>query len=175
MRVARLAVLAVGLSSIASAAAAATWTGPATLDTCAPASDPQVVFPFSSPSARSGRGAILWLGGAPSCSGAGGGPATLDSASLHSDDAPSLPRAIISGHRLVGPLATATTTAGQIVAVAGDTGTPSGGLPGALFGEGFAGGSLHSLTALDGPAELVATAVGYLGDADVASTTTTLG
>ncbi len=175
MPVARLAIVAVALSLIASVAAAATWTGPSTLATCAPASEPSVVFPFSSPNQRSGRGAILWLGGAPSCSGVAGSPATLDSASLHSDDAPSLPRAIISGRRLVGPLATATTTAGQIVAVSGDTGNPSGALPGALFGEGRAGGSLHSLTELGGPAELVATAEGYIGDADVVSTATAVG
>jgi hypothetical protein len=174
MRLARLAILSVALS-FASVAAAATWSAPARLRTCAPATEPKVVFPFSSPSTRSGRGAILWLGGAPSCSGGGAGSATLNAATLHADGAPSVPRAIISGHRLVGPLATATTTAGQIVAVAGDAGVPSGGLPGALFGEGLAGGSLHSLTALGGPAELVATAVGYIGDADVVSTTTTLG
>ena len=175
MPLARLVIVAVALSQIASVAAAATWTGPSTLATCAPASDPSVVFPFSSPEQRSGRGAILWLGGAPSCSGGGGEPATLDSASLHSDDAPGVPRAIVSGRRLVGPLATATTTAGQIVAVAGDTGDPSGALPGALFGEGRAGGSLHSLAELGGPAELVATADGYIGDADVASTATAVG
>ena len=51
--------------SLASVAAAAPRTGPSTLATCAPASDPRVVFPFSSPDQRSGRGAILWLGGAP--------------------------------------------------------------------------------------------------------------
>jgi len=175
MPLARLVICAVALSSVVSVAAAATWTGPATLATCAPASDPSVVFPFSAPDRRSGRGAILWLGGAPSCSGAGGDPATLDSASLHSDDAPGVPRAIVSGRRLVGPLTTATTTAGQIVAVAGDTGAPSGALPGALFGEGVAGGSLHSLAELGGPAQLVATAVSYIGDADVASTTTAVG
>jgi hypothetical protein len=175
MRVARLAILAVALSSFPSVAAAATWTGPATLATCAPAMNPSVVFPFSSPSQRSGRGAILWLGGAPSCSGSGAQPATLNSASLHSNDAPSAPRAIVSHHHLVGPLATATTTGGQIVAVAGDTGAPSGGLPGALFGEGRAGGSLHSLAELGGAAELVATANGYIGDADVANTVTAVG
>jgi hypothetical protein len=175
MRLARLGILTVALTLLASVAQAATWTAPATLSTCAPAIDPAVVFPFSMPSTRSGRGAILWLGGAPSCGGGNPAPATLDSATLHSDDQPSVPRAIISGRRIVGPLEAATTTAGQIVAVVGDTGIPSAGLPGALFGEGFAGGALHALAPLGGPAQLVATADGYIGDADVAATITTPG
>jgi hypothetical protein len=79
------------------------------------------------------------------------------------------------GADLVGPLAAATTTAGQIVAVVGDREIPSGGAPGALFGEGFAGSPLRRISALGGPAGLVATADGYIGDADVVSTTTTLG
>src|ERR1019366_1862003 len=100
MRLARVSILTLALALIASVAAAATWSGSATLHTCAPASDPKVVFPFSYPSKRSGRGAILWLGGAPSCSGAGGAAATLDSATLHTDDTPSVARAVISGRRI---------------------------------------------------------------------------
>src|SRR6202043_4147701 len=69
MPLGRLAIAAVALSLIASVAAAAALPGPSTLAACAPASAPSVVFPFSAPDQRSGRGAILWLGGAPSCSG----------------------------------------------------------------------------------------------------------
>jgi len=176
MRLARLATLTVALTLLAAAhGQAASWTAPATLQTCGSAIDPKVVFPFSLPSARSGRGAILWLGAAPSCSGAGGAAGTLDAATLHTDDQPSIPRAIVSHRHLLGPLETATTTLGQLVAVVGDAGTAAGGGPGALLGEGLAGGALHIVVPLGGPDQPVATADGYIGDADVVTTATGLG
>jgi hypothetical protein len=177
MRLARLAALTVALTLLAApVAGAATWTPAATLATCAPASDPVVAFPFSEPSTRSGRGAIMWIGGAPSCAGGGGGAtSTLDSATLHTDDQPSVPRAVVSRRQLVGPLESATTTAGQLVAVAGDPADAVGGRPGALLGEGLAGGVLPVLVPLAGPSAPVATADGYIGDADVVSTATSLG
>ena len=176
MRVAHLAAIAVALTLLAAAGAhAATWSAPATLQTCAPAGDPKVVFPFSWPSTRSGRGAILWLGGAPSCGGGAGAPSTLDSATLHTDDQPSVPRAVLSGRRLLGPLETASTSDGQLVAVAGDGGLANGGHPGALLAEGHAGGVLPVRVALGGPDAPVATADGYIGDADIVTTATALG
>jgi len=176
MRLACLAFVTVALTILAAAGArAATWTAPVALRTCAPAADPKVVFPFSEPSTRSGRGAILWLGGAPACAGAAGAAQALDAATLHTDDLASVPRAAISGHELLGPLESAGTTAGQLVAVVGDAGDPTGGHPGALLGEGLAGGPLHDLAALGGPDAPVATADGYIGDADIVTTATSLG
>src|ERR1019366_6657183 len=175
MRLGRLSISTVAVALVVSVAVAPSWSAVApswsagvTLRTCAPASEPKVVFPLSSPSTRSGRGAILWLGGAPNCSGGGSSSTTLDSATLHSDDLPSAPRAIISGRRLVGPLSTAGTTARQIVAGMGDSQIASRGGPGAILGEGPAASSLWRLVPLGGPAALVATAVGYIGDAAVA-------
>jgi hypothetical protein len=159
----------------ASHAQAASWSAPATIATCAPAADPKVVFPFSLPSVRSGRGAIMWIGGAPSCDGVAGAPSTLDTATLHSDDEPSIARAVVSRHELVGPLQAASTTAGQLVAVAGDAGLAAGGRPGALMAEGLAGGELHVLAPLGGPDVPLATAEGYIGDADIVSTASGLG
>jgi hypothetical protein len=176
MRVAPLAVLAAALTLlIPTAARAATWTAAASIATCAPASDPQVVFPFSLPSTRSGRGAILWLGGPPSCSGTPqAATSTLDSVTLHSDDQPSVPRVLVSHPSLVGPLASAGTTAGQLVAVAGDSARAAGGVPDAVLAEGVAGAPLPVLIPLDAPDTLVATADGYIGDADVVVTATAL-
>jgi len=177
MRLARPAAITVALALLgAPVAGAATWTPAATLETCAPASDPVVAFPFSAPSARSGRGAIMWIGGAPGCAGGGGGAtSTLDSATLHSDDRPSIPRAVVGRHELVGPLESAATTDGQLVAVAGNPADAVGGRPDALLGEGLAGGVLPVLVPLGGPDAPVATADGYIGDADVVSTATSLG
>ena len=176
MRLARLATITAAAAVIVVPhAQAATWTAPATIATCAPAVDPKVVFPFSLPSTRSGRGAIMWIGGAPSCNGIAGEASTLDSATLHSDDQPSIPRAVVFGHDLVGPLRGASTTAGQLVAVAGDEGLAAGGRPGALMAEGLAGGELHMVAPLGGPDGQVATADGYIGDADIVSTATALG
>jgi hypothetical protein len=173
---ARLATITVALTLLlATSGQAATWTAPATLPTCAAASSPKVVFPFSGPSTRSGRGAILWLGGAPDCTGAAGAAETLDSATLHTDDRPSIPRVAAAHLELLGPLESAGTTAGQLVAVVGDAEHPAGGRPGALLAEGHAGGPLPSLTPLGGPDAPVATADGYIGDADVVTTATALG
>jgi len=177
MRLARLATITGALTLLAAASGqAATWTAPAILHTCAPASDPHVVFPFSAPGTPSGRGAIVWVGAAPNCSGGVGAPAgTLDSATLHSNDQPSIARAVVSGHQLVGPLESASTTVGQLVLVSGDAGTPAGGRAGALLAEGPAGGVLHRVVALGGPAAPVATADGYIGDADVVTTAAAFG
>jgi hypothetical protein len=121
------------------------------------------VFPFSLPSVRSGRGAIVWLGGAPQCGRTARAGTTLDVASLHSDDELSIPRALWRGRGLVGPLETASTTAGQIVAAFGDG-------AGAAYGETDDAAGISALTPLDGPPALVATANGYIGDADIVST-----
>jgi hypothetical protein len=172
---ARLLTTTAALTLLGAASAqAATWTTPATLPTCAAASTPKVVFPSSWPSTRSGRGAILWLGGAPDCRGAAGAAETLDSATLHTDDLPSVPRVAVAHLQLLGPLESAGTTAGQLVAVVGDAQDPAGGRPGALLAEGHAGGPLASLTPLGGPDAPVATADGYIGDADVVTTATAL-
>ena len=185
MRLARLAALAVALTLLgAPVAGAATWTPAATLATCAPASDPVVAFPFSEPSTRSGRGAIMWIGGAPSCAGTGAGrPVAVTPArrrrSTRRRSIPTIsrafPRAVVRRRALVGPLESATTTAGQLVAVAGDPADAVGGRPGALLGEGLAGGVLPVVVPLGGPDSPVATADGYIGDADVVSTATSLG
>jgi hypothetical protein len=122
---ARLATITVALTLLlATSGQAATWTAPATLPTCAAASSPKVVFPFSGPSTRSGRGAILWLGGAPDCTGAAGAAETLDSATLHTDDRPSIPRVAAAHLELLGPLESAGTTAGQLVAVVTTSASP---------------------------------------------------
>jgi hypothetical protein len=168
MKLRRGSILALALALAPPIASAASWSAAATLKTCAPAADPKVVFPFSTPSKRSGSGAILWLGGPPSCSGKTAGSTTLDSATLQTDDLPSVPRAIILGQRLVGPLVAATTAAGQVVAIVGENNGLSDGASEALIGEGFAG-SLPTLRPLGGPARLVATADGYIGDTDVVS------
>jgi hypothetical protein len=155
-----LALAAVGASAAGGSSSSA-WSAAATIRTCGSASDPRVVFPYSLPSVRSGHGAILWLGAAPSCPR--GGATALVSATLHSDDQPSLPRALSAGAALSGPLAAAGTTAGQIVAVAGER-------AGAVLGEAPAGYPLAHLQQLGGPADEVATADGWIGDADVVST-----
>ena len=62
---------------------------------CAPARDPQVGFPFSEPSRRSGRGAILWLGSPPGCALAGA--VTLNAATLHTSDRPGVARSALEG------------------------------------------------------------------------------
>jgi hypothetical protein len=165
---ARLPIVTVALALLSAGASAATWHDPATLRTCAPASDPKVVFPFSAPSTRSGRGAILWLGPGPGCAGS----RELDWATLHTDDEPSIPRIALGGPKLTGPLEVTSTTAGQVVAVVGASAQPSGAQPAAILGEGLTGGTLGQPVALGGPAGEVAAADGYIGDADVASTTT---
>ena len=160
MRSATLAVLMAALAAgVAAAAGDPRWSPSATIPTCGPASDPHVVFPYSIPQSASGRGAILWLGATPHC----GSAPTLDSASLHSDDRLASARAISAAGAAGGPLETAMTTHGQLVAAYGVAGR-------AMLGETFAGHALGAPAPLGGPAELVATANGYIGDADVVST-----
>jgi len=161
MRLATLVTILVALAfGAVSQALPTSWTPAIDVRTCAPAATPKVVFPFSLPQTRSGRGAILWLGGAPRCGSAAGVQSALDIASLHSDDEISVPRPLWRGAALVGPLQTASTTKGQIVAAFGDGSS-------ATFGEGDASVGLASLTPLGGPPSLVATADGYIGDADI--------
>ena len=144
-------------------ATGARWTAATTVRTCAPAAMPKVVFPFSLPAVRSGRGAIVWLGGAPQCGRDTRDGTTLDIASLHSDDELSVPRTLWRGTGLVGPLETASTTRGQIVAAFGQDSS-------AVYGETPAALGLATLTPLGGPPSLVATADGYIGDADIVNT-----
>ena len=107
MRLASLATLLVAVTiGVASAAVQPLWTAATMLKSCAPATNPKVVFPFSQPSVRSGRGAILWVGGAPRCGHAPGVGTTLAAASLHSDDRAATPRAMWNGSGLIGPLQT---------------------------------------------------------------------
>ena len=154
---ARLSIATVALALLAAGASAATWSQPATLASCAPARDPQVVFPFSEPSQRSGHGAILWLGSPPGCSKAGA--VALDWATLHSSDQPSIARTALAGPRLAAPLAATGTTAGQIVALAGAG-------AGTVLAEGATQAGLRALATIGAPATL---ADGYIGDADVVS------
>jgi hypothetical protein len=139
------------------------WTAATRLDTCAAAIDPHVVFPFSAPASSSGAGGIVWLGGAPPC--AAGRP-TLDIAALDANDAPAAPRALVVGaaakSALSGPLYTASTTRGQIVAIAGAGAQ-------AVLGDGTALGGISSLAPLGGPDAPAATMDGFIGDADVAT------
>jgi hypothetical protein len=166
----RLATLVTLLAAVAAftvgvaSGAASLWTPATVVRTCAPAATPKVVFPFSWPSIRSGRGAIVWLGGAPHCGRPARAGTTLDVASLHSDDALSVPRSLWSGAGLMGPLETASTTKGQIVAALGD------GLDTAAYGETDAGDTLAALQPIGGSPSLIATADGYIGDADIVST-----
>jgi hypothetical protein len=160
MRSATLAVLMAALATgVAAAAGGAGWSPSAPIPTCGPASDPHVVFPYRTPQSPSGRGAILWLGATPHC----GSSPTLDAASLHSNDRIATARALSAPAAAGGPLETAMTTNGQIVAAYGVAGH-------ATLGETFAGHALRSAAPLGGSAELVATANGYIGDADVLST-----
>ena len=160
MRLASLATLLAALAvAVAAAAGAAIWSSPATIGTCAPAVGPKVVFPYRTPQSASGRGAILWLGAVPHC----GSSPTLDAASLHSDDLPSIARTFTGSSGVLAPLVTAWTSAGQVVAAFGTA-------AGAVFGEGDAGRSLGPLAPLGGPGGLVATADGYIGDAVVVNT-----
>ena len=160
MRSATLAALMAALATgVAAAAGVAAWSPSAPIPTCGPASDPHVVFPYRTPQSESGRGAILWLGATPQC----GSSPTLDAASLHSDDRLASARALSAPAAAGGPLETAMTTNGQIVAAYGVAGR-------AMLGETFAGHALRAAARLGGPAELVATANGYIGDADVLST-----
>jgi hypothetical protein len=156
------------------AASTDAWSAAATLASCGAASAPKVVFPFSSPTTRSGEGAVLWLAGP--CGGAG--RATIDVAALDSSDEPGVPRALLTGPAartsLAGPLYAFGTTHGQIVAIAGasgSSGAAAGAAPQAVAGEGFANAALTSLTPLGAPDTPLATMDGFIGDADVATVT----
>ena len=159
---ARLAIVTVALALLTAGASAATWSPPNTLRTCAPAHDPQVVFPASEPAHGSGRGAILWIGSPPGCALASA--LSLDSASLHSSDEPSVARRAGDPLDLAPPLHAVGTTEGQLVAAAASASGP-------VLMEGNAGSRLASLVHLGAPGSLVASADGYIGDADVVSTT----
>jgi hypothetical protein len=157
---ARLSIVTVALALLTAGASAATWSQPATLRSCAPARDPQVVFPFSEPSRRSGRGAILWLGSPPGCALAGA--VTLNAATLHTSDRPGVARSALEGRALSAPLAAAGTTAGQLVAVLDAA-------AGSTLAEGPAGARLRRVATIGAPATALAVADGYIGDADVVS------
>jgi len=150
---ARATIVTVALA-LGATAAAASWSSEATLGGCGPAGPPKVVFPYSSPTALSGRGAIMWLG----CGG-------LEAATLHSDDRPSIVRRIVTGEGLRSPFSAAGTTAGQLVAAAAQK------AGGALLAEGRAGGRLAVAQRFGAPAGPIATADGWIGDADVAYVT----
>jgi len=160
---ARLSIVTVALALLTAGASAASWSQPATLRSCAPARDPQVVFPFSEPSQRSGRGAILWLGSPPGCSLARA--VTLDSATLHTSDWPSVARSALGAGQLSAPLAATATTVGQLVAVLG-------GVAGTVLAEGSAGARLARVATIGAPGTAYAAADGYIGDADVVSVET---
>ena len=166
MRVARLAILAVALSSLASVAGAADVDrAPRPSHTCAPATNPSVVFPFSAAvDQRSGRGAILWLGGAPSAGGAAAAGTTLDIASLHSDDLTSLARTFSHGLlALAGRWSTAWTWRAR-------SWRPSAPPPARPSARATPAARWGRSTPLGGPGGLVATADGYIGDAVVVNT-----
>ena len=152
---ARLTIVVVALALLTAGASAASWSAETTLGGCAPASSPKVVFPYSSPATRSGRGAIVWL----ACGG-------LYGATLHSDDQPSVVRTLIAGAAgLRAPLAAAGTSAGQLVAAASQSSQR------ALLAEGPAGGRLHLASSFGAPVGAIASADGWIGDADVAYVT----
>jgi hypothetical protein len=166
----------IGLAALAAGAAAAdaqTWTAAATLATCGAATAPKVVFPYKLPTRRVRDGAIVWLGLSPSCTDIGTGQTSVDIAAIASDDQPGPPLAFSGGAAagvgLVGPLVTASTARGKVVVIAGSSAVAALGGPEAVFGAGYATGAFDSLTATGGPADLVATADGYIGDADIAS------
>ncbi|HEX4035117.1 MAG TPA: hypothetical protein VHX66_11790 [Solirubrobacteraceae bacterium] len=150
---ARLAIVTAALA-LSAAAAFAAWSPEATLGGCGPARAPKVVFPSSSPSTPSGRGAIMWLG----CG-------VLQAATLHSDDQPSVVRRVVVGEGLRAPFAAAGTTAGQLVAAVKQR---SGG---ALLAEGSAGGRLALAQRFGASVGPIAAANGWIGDADVAYVT----
>jgi hypothetical protein len=162
----RLVIVTVALALATAGASAATWSPPATLRTCAPARDPQVVFPSSEPSQSSGRGAILWIGSPPGC--AISGALALDTATLHTSDQPSVARRVSDSLGLEPPLEALGTTAGQLVAAVGSPAGPA-------LHEGTAGSRLRFAGRLGPPGSSVAVADGYIGDADVVSTTLVAG
>lgn len=170
---AALAIVGVVAAALALAPAGGTatgqsWTAAATLQTCAGAVQPKVVFPFSTPAVRSGEGGIIWLGSSPSCTDVGSGVKTIDVAALHSDDQPAPPRGLTVGAAartsLAGPLYSAGTTHGQIVAIAGSSADGE-----AMLADGSAASGVDRLESLGGQDALVATMDGFIGDVDVAT------
>jgi hypothetical protein len=153
---------------LAAGASADAWSTASELAACAPASAPKVVFPFSAPNARSGAGAIVWLGPAPGCSSA---TAVIDAAAIGDDDEPGAARVLAraAAGSLVAPLYALGTTAGEIVTVAGSSAASVLGAPAALLGEGSASGAAGKPAGLGGSDALVATMNGFIGDADVAA------
>jgi hypothetical protein len=154
-----VAATAVGFVLTASSSTALpaglSWGPAATLSTCGGATTPRVVFPESAPAARTGPGAIVWLG--TDCAG---GPVTLNAAVLKADSPQ--PSAALSETPLVRFAALAGTTNGQLVAVAGVAGRP-------VLGEGRATQGFATFKPLIGSDSLVATQTGFIGDVDVAT------
>jgi hypothetical protein len=187
----RLSVLAIAicapfalvltLAACGQALASSTWTKPAVLATCGAATSPRVAIPFSRPTVRSGEGAIIWLGtqlpGAGGCPSSPSASQTIDVAGVHSDDLPGLARSFTSGAAesvpLEGPLETTTTSDGHIVVVAGSAASSTLGEPEAMLAGGSVLPGVHALSPLYGPDDLVATANGYIGDADIATVSQT--
>jgi len=171
------AALAGGLGAAPPAARAA-WSPPEPLKGCAAALDagagspPLIVYPGSSPAARSGPGVLLWNGPAGCARAAGtagrvsgGSGATAFAAPLGPSGLPGPGRALARGADRLAALATATgTTAGQVLALGAQAGDGSG-----AFVEGRAPGSFSAPRPLGGPARPVAAFSGYLGDAVIAS------
>ena len=161
------------LVATAPGASAQGWTAPATLSTCGPATAPKVAFAFKSPLQRVRDGAIVWLGLSPSCTDVGTGKTSIDIAALGSDDLPGAPSEFTAGKAadvgLLAPLSTTITARGKIVVIAGSSAVSTLGSPAGVFGEGYATGTVGSLKPVAGPADLVATATGVIGDSDIAS------
>jgi hypothetical protein len=174
---AAIAILAAvaGAALLSSAGAIAdSWTAAVTVPACGSASQPKVVFPFSGPSASSGEGAILWLAAGRGC-GASDGAATIDLATIAGSDLPGAPRRLLTGPAaatgFTAPLYALGTSEGEIITVAGASGTNVLGGPEAVAADGFAAGSVDTLRPLGGSDSLVATMNGFIGDADVATIT----
>jgi hypothetical protein len=161
------------LVASAPGASAQSWTAPATLSTCGPATAPKVAFAFKSPLRRVRDGAIVWLGLSPSCTDVGTGKTSVDIAALGSADLPGTPSAFTAGKAaevgLLAPLSATITAHGKIVVIAGSSTLSTLGSPAGVFGEGYATGTFRSLKPVAGPADLVATATGVIGDSDIAS------
>ena len=90
---------------------------------------------------------------------------TLNTATLHTSDRPSVARSALDAGRLSAPLAAAATTSGQLVALAG-------GVRGTLLAEGSAGARLARIATIGALGTAYAAADGYIGDADVVSVET---
>ncbi len=146
------------------------WSAATTIPSCATATQPKVVFPFSAPNVRSGPGAILWLSSGQGCAGA---VTTIEAASIGAGDQPGAPRPLLGGaaaqRSFVAPLAAIGTTEGNVIAIAGQAGTSVLGAPEAVASDGPLSAPVERLRSLGGPDSLVATMNGFIGDADVAT------